>query len=87
MKVQATVVFTFQAKTLADAGAVMDDVLARARERDDVEVGGVEIVSPPGEHLVTLRAPTPGPRVRTVAPAITAGQERRVAIRCRLPRT
>jgi hypothetical protein len=57
MKVQATAVFTFQAKTLADAGAVMDDVLARARERDDVDVGGVEILSPPGEHLVTLPAP------------------------------
>ncbi len=35
----------------------MDDVLARARERDDVEVGGVEIVSPPGEHPVTLPSP------------------------------
>jgi hypothetical protein len=57
MKFQATVVFTFQAKDLADAGAVMDDLLARARERDDVEVGGVEMVSPPGEHLVTLPPP------------------------------
>ncbi len=57
MKVRATVVLTFQAKTLGDAGAVMDDVLTRARERDDIEVGGVEIVSPPGEHAVTLPAP------------------------------
>jgi hypothetical protein len=68
MKVQATVVFTFQAKTLADAGAVMDDLLARARERDDVEVGGVEIISPPGEHLVTLPAPTPAPGFGRSAP-------------------
>jgi hypothetical protein len=27
---------------LAEAGAVLDDVLARARERDDVDVGRVE---------------------------------------------
>jgi hypothetical protein len=58
MKVQATVVFTFQARTLADAGAVMDDVLARARDRDDVGIGGVEILSPPGEQPVSLPAPT-----------------------------
>jgi hypothetical protein len=57
MKVQATVVFTFQAKGLADAGAVMDDLVARARERDDVEVGSMEMVSPPGEQIVTLPPP------------------------------
>ena len=57
MKVQATVVLHFQSRTFEDAGAVIDDVLARASERDDVEVGGVEIVSPPGEHPVTLPSP------------------------------
>jgi hypothetical protein len=36
MKVQATVVLSFQAKSLAEAGAVLDDVLGRARERNDV---------------------------------------------------
>jgi hypothetical protein len=54
MKVQATVLFNFQAKTLAEAGAVLDDVLARARERNDVDVGHVEFVSPPGDRSVTL---------------------------------
>jgi len=54
MKVQATVLLTFQAKTLADAGAVLDDVLAAAREREDVEVGQVEVVTPPGGRIVTL---------------------------------
>jgi len=33
MKTQATVLLSFQAKSLADAGAVSDDVLERARER------------------------------------------------------
>jgi hypothetical protein len=54
MKVQATVVLGFQAASLAEAGAVLDDVLARARERDDVDVGRVEVLTPPGDRTVTL---------------------------------
>jgi len=54
MKVQATVLLTFQARSHAEAGAVLDDVLAPARERDDVDVGRVEVVSPPGDRAVTL---------------------------------
>jgi hypothetical protein len=54
MKVQATVVLGFQASSLSDAGAVLDDVLARARERDDVDVGSIEVLSPPGDRAVTL---------------------------------
>jgi hypothetical protein len=50
MKVQATVLLTFQ----AEAGAVLGDVLARARERDDVDVGRVEVASPPADRPVTL---------------------------------
>jgi hypothetical protein len=54
MKAQATVVLTFQAKTLAEAGAVLDDVFGRARERDDVDVGRIELCCPPGDGIVTL---------------------------------
>ena len=54
MKVQATVLLRFQAKTLAEAGALLDDVLARARERDDVDIGRVEVASPPSDRPVTL---------------------------------
>jgi hypothetical protein len=54
MKFQATVLLSFQAKSLAEAGAVPDDVLARARERDDVDVARVELLSPPGDRSVTL---------------------------------
>ncbi len=60
MKVQATVVLSFQAKTLTEAGAVLDDVLARARAREDVDVAAVELTSPPGDRLVTL-PPVPWP--------------------------
>jgi hypothetical protein len=59
MKVQARVVLSFQAKTLTEAGAVLDDVLARAREREDVDVAAVDLTSPPGDRLVTL-PPIPG---------------------------
>ena len=54
MKVQATFLIGFQASSLAEAGAVLDDVLARARERDDVDVGRVEVITPPGDRTVTL---------------------------------
>jgi hypothetical protein len=54
MMVQATVRLSFQAKTHAEAGAVLDDVLTRALERNDVDVGQVEFVSPPGNRGVTL---------------------------------
>jgi predicted methyltransferase MtxX (methanogen marker protein 4) len=54
MKVQATVLLSFQAKSLAEAGALLDDVLGRARERDDVDVGRLELLSPPGDRTVTL---------------------------------
>jgi hypothetical protein len=56
MKVEATVVFRFQASSLAETGAVLDDVLERARERDDVEVGQVNVTTPPGTTPVSLPA-------------------------------
>jgi hypothetical protein len=59
MKVQATVMLSFQAKTFEDAGTLLDDVLAGARERDDVDVGQVEVMTPPGDHLVTLPPVSP----------------------------
>jgi hypothetical protein len=59
MKVQASVVLSFQAKTLTDAGAVLDDVLMRARDREDVDVAAIELISPPGDRPVTL-PPPPG---------------------------
>jgi hypothetical protein len=76
MKVQAAVLLSFQAKSLAEAGALLDDVLGCARERDDVDVGRFELLSPPGDRTVTLppvSAPVgyaphvPPPRVRATA--------------------
>jgi hypothetical protein len=58
MKVEATVVFRLQASSLAETGAVLDDVLGRARDRDDVEVGQVNVTTPPGATPVSLPAVT-----------------------------
>ena len=54
MKVQASIVLSFQAKTLTDAGAVLDDLLARTRDREDVDLTAVELIAPPGDRRVTL---------------------------------
>jgi hypothetical protein len=54
MKVQATVVLKLQASSLSEAGSVLDDVLGRAHERDDVDVGQVTVTTPPGALPVTL---------------------------------
>jgi hypothetical protein len=61
MKVQATVVIKLQAGTLAEVGSVLDDVLERAHERDDVDVGQVTLTTPPAATPVTLPpVATPG---------------------------
>jgi hypothetical protein len=59
MKVEATVVFRFQARSLAEAGTVLDDVLARAGDRDDVDIGTVTVTTPPGATPVSLPAVSP----------------------------
>jgi hypothetical protein len=56
MKVEATVVIKLQAGSLSEVGSVLDDVLERAHERDDVEVGQVTLTTPPGATPVTLPA-------------------------------
>jgi hypothetical protein len=62
MKLQATIVISFQAATLAEAGAKLDDVLARPREREDIEVESVELHTPTGSAPVSL------PPVASTAP-------------------
>jgi hypothetical protein len=54
MKIQATVIIKLQAGSLSEAGGVLDDVLSRAKERDDVEVGQVTLMTPPGPTPVML---------------------------------
>jgi hypothetical protein len=60
MKVTATIVLAFQARTLAEAGATLDEILAPARDRAEVDVRSVDLQTPSGGQPVTL-PPTAAP--------------------------
>jgi hypothetical protein len=61
MKVEASVVFRFQSSSLAEAGALLDEVLRRAHERDDIGIEQINVMTPPGSAPVSLPAlSTPG---------------------------
>jgi hypothetical protein len=75
MKLQATITISFQAGSLSDAGGKLDDVLVRARDRDDVEVDSVELHTPAGAGPVSLpQVGTPSPHPRTVPHPLPNGQ-------------
>ena len=67
MKLQAVIVVSFQASSLAAAGEKLDDVLGTARGREDVDVESVELRTPVGAGPVSLphvaRAEPPPGRV------------------------
>jgi hypothetical protein len=67
MKLQATILISYRADSLAEAGGVLDDVLDRARERDDVEIESIELATPASAGPVSLpyveRPPDPPQRV------------------------
>ena len=54
MKLTAVIVLSLQAPTLAEAGAKLDDVLAPARERDDIDVRSIELQTPSAPVPVTI---------------------------------
>jgi hypothetical protein len=60
MKLTATIVLAFQARTLAEAGATLDEILAPARDRPEVDVRSVDVQTPSGGPPVTL-PPTAAP--------------------------
>jgi hypothetical protein len=63
MKLTTTIVLSFQAQTLAEAGAKLDDVLAPARAHEDIEIKSVELQTPSVGPPVALphAAPPPAP--------------------------
>ena len=67
MKLQATIVISYRADTLGDAGGALDDVLQRARDRDDVEMESIQLGTPASAGSVSLpyveRPPAPPRRV------------------------
>jgi hypothetical protein len=54
MKLQATVVISYRADSFGDAGDALDDVLQRARERDDVEIDSIQLSTPTSAGPVSL---------------------------------
>jgi hypothetical protein len=75
MKLQATITISFQAGSLADAGGKLDDVLARARDREDVDVDSVELHTPVGAGPVSLpHVGAPAPRPATVPHPLPNGR-------------
>ena len=54
MKLQATIVISYRADSLGEGGAVLDEVLERARARDDVEIESIELGTPVSAGPVSL---------------------------------
>ena len=67
MKLQATIVISYRADSFGDAGGALDEVLQRAREREDVEIEAVQLGTPTSAGPVSLpyveRPPAPPQRV------------------------
>jgi hypothetical protein len=67
MKVQATILISYRADSFGEAGGAIDDVLQRAREREDVEIDSIQLGTPASAGPVTLpyveRPPAPPQRV------------------------
>jgi hypothetical protein len=70
MKLQATIVVSYRADSFGDAGDALDDVLRRARERDDVEIDSIQLATPTSAGPVSLPyvERPPGPPQRTPHP-------------------
>ena len=65
MKLQATIVISYRADSLGEAGDKLDDVLMRARERTDVEVESIELRTPVSAGPVSLPPIGRAARTRT----------------------
>jgi hypothetical protein len=67
MKLQATIVISYRADSFGDAGDALDDLLQRAREREDVEIDSIQLATPASAGPVSLpyveRPPAPPQRV------------------------
>jgi hypothetical protein len=54
MKLQGTIVISYRSDSLAEAGEKLDDVLSRARERDDIDVESIQLHTPTTAGPVSL---------------------------------
>jgi hypothetical protein len=68
MKLQATIVVSYRADSLAEAGEKLDDVLLRARERSDIEIESIELRTPVSSGPVSLPQIERGVQTRSIPP-------------------
>lgn len=68
MELQATIIVSYRADSLAEAGEKLEDVLLRARERDDIEIESIEVHTPVRAGSVTLPRVERGAQPRDVLP-------------------
>jgi hypothetical protein len=80
MKVQATIVISYRADSFGDAGDALDDLLQRAREREDVEIDNIQLATPASAGPVSLpyveRPPPRRRECRTRCPTASATDRR-----------
>jgi hypothetical protein len=75
MKLEATIVISYRADSFGDAGDALDDVLRRARERDDVEIDSIQLSTPVTAGPVSLpRVETPPAPPRRVPHPLPDGE-------------
>ena len=74
MKLEATIVLSYRADSLAEAGNALDDVLRRAYERDDVDVMSVQLNTPVKAGPVNLPQVTLPPPPAERVPRADGGQ-------------
>jgi hypothetical protein len=66
MKLQATIVIYYRADSFGDVADALDDLLQRAREREDVEIDSISSLlrrAPDRSAFHTSRGPAPPQRV------------------------
>ncbi len=74
MKLQATIIVSYRADSLAKAGEKLDDALPRARERGDIEIESVDVHMPVRAGAVSLPQMERPLQPRDVAPRDTRGR-------------
>jgi hypothetical protein len=76
MKLQATIIVSYRADSLTEAGDKLDDVLHRARQREDIEIESIELHTPATAGPVTLpRVETPPSPPRRVPHPLPDGRD------------
>lgn len=68
MKLTATIVLSLQARTLAEAGAKLDELLTPARAHEGIEIRSVDLQTPSAGPPVTLPHAVPPPAPEPVVP-------------------